>query len=235
MENVMTNQNRLEIARRYIPEKVERLVRVAQRVESLQTLMGDLQQEVALDIIDGWTTGDKLLDFVLLACNGAYDTHVFFVQYRRLFDLALRKPGQRILVIQKAECWSEEGPVIMRNVYLATLRCSVTELIPDTLSIGIPVESGYFIWQEVIQNDYMINSHGIVDRNFIYTGPLHNQYCDFNGCVRIDSGAIIVPPDAVCDVVLLPIENPNELFEEHGIDQEMLNELHQNWIRTKSK
>lgn len=222
-------------ARKYVPEKVHRLQRLTEHVERLRTYLSDLGEDITLDLIDGWTTGDQLLDFVLLSCNGVYDPFVFSVQYRRLFDLGLRKPGQRVLVVQKAEHLGEDGPIIIRNIYLAVMRRAELELDSNAQVIRLPVEPNYFLWREFLFEGLVFTGHKIVTNQWLPTGPLYNEYCDY-GTTRKekDEGILYVPEDAVCAVELLPEADKLYLFEEHGIDADHLDELHTRWIRERS-
>lgn len=189
-----------------------------------------------MDLIDGWSTGDPLLDFIFVSCNGIYDPWVIYAQYKRLFDLGLRKPGQKIMVIQKAEFNTFDGPVIIRNIHMAELRPDVIESDIDSFTIKIPVKTGHFVWKELIQERGLIMScYKTFKDEWLKTGPLYNQYCDY-GAVRNDNdGFLYVPDDAVCEIELLPDTDKIILFQDHGINEEMLDKINHAWVKELTK
>lgn len=221
-------------ARKYVPEKAKQLQRIVEHMDRLRGHLDDLEEDITLDLIEGWSTGDPILDFALVTCNGAYDQFVISMQYRRLFDLGLRRPGQRILVVQKAEHSTDDGITELRNIYLATLRKAEVTCDINTLTLQIPVEPHYFVWQEFFQHDHLIGGYRTDPSPWLATGPLHNQYCDFGAARKDEQELRFVPEDAVCDIELLPDVDKSYLYEVHGIDEHLLNRLHQYWIRHRS-
>jgi len=219
----------------YLPEEMRRLVRESEKLELARARLENLAEVVTLDIIDGWKSGDDLLDFVLVACNGVYDVIVVAMQYRHLQDTALRNPGTRILVVQEAERMSNEGDlVILRNIYLATLRPAPLEFVLNDLQIGIPVEPGYIIYRELMKDEYEATARDVIDASWLYIGPFHNEYCEY-GALRVDDkGVWSAPTDAVSEVYVHPFDMPT-LFEEHGIDADLLQWLTSEWVRLRSR
>jgi hypothetical protein len=226
----MKQQHRTE--RKYVPYKINRLIQATERMQKLQMAVEDLSEDVTLDIIDGWSTGDELLDFALVACNGTYDPFVISLQYRRLFDLGLRKPNQLVLVTQKATYhYGEEEPLFLRNIHLACLRPEKMRVDIDSFAMFLPVVPGHLVWSEFYSEDGLIVSgYKVLDDEWLTTGPLYNEYCDFGHTREADVGVFYVPEDATCNVDLLPEADPSLLLSEHGIDQETLNYLRQIWI-----
>ena len=228
--------NAYQTARNYLPEQVRMLMRTYSKLEKVQGELDDLSELVALDIIDGWTTGDRLLDFALVACDGVYDPVVVSVQYRQLYDVGLRKPGERILVVQEAEHYDEEdGLFVLRNMYLGTLRPETVEFDVDTLTMRIPVEAGHLVVRESIQKGYYVTGSGIAKTQWIKTGPLHNEYCPF-GPARYDEEAhdvLLTPLDAIAAVYVHPWDT-EKLAREHEIDSELLHWLTGDWMRLRN-
>ncbi|MBP9749883.1 MAG: hypothetical protein KBD21_04085 [Candidatus Pacebacteria bacterium] len=220
----------------YLPEVMRTLIRESERLELARARLENLAEVVTLDIIDGWKSGDDLLDFALVACNGVYDVMVVAMQYRHLQDTALRKPGTRILVVQEAERMDGEtgGLVILRNIYLATLRPAPLEFVLNNLQIGIPVEPGYIIFRELVKEEYEATVRDLVDASWLYVGPFHNKYCEY-GALRVDAdGVWSAPTDAVSEVYVHPFE-VSALFEEHGIGADLLQWLTNEWVRLRSR
>jgi hypothetical protein len=225
---------RNKISANYIPEKVSKLIKATDKINALQSFVNDLGKDIVHDIIDGWTTGDKLLDFVLVACDGVYDTFTLCLQYRRLADLGLRKPNQRIMVIQKAEYWSENDILQLRNIYLAHIRPVEVEFNIASLCIRIPVEPNYLVLREFLYNDFFTHRTKIIDEKWLIAGRLHNEICDYGAVNTGDSGLISVPDDSVCDIVSIPPDDKIVLYEDHGIDADMLSYLYNTWTRSRS-
>ena len=225
-----------QTARNYLPEQVRMLMRTYSKLEKLQEELDDVSELVALDIIDGWTTGDRLLDFALVACDGMYDPVVVNVQYRQLYDVGLRKAGQRILVVQEAEHYDEEnGLTVLRNLYLGTLRPEMVEFDIDTLSMKIPVAPGHLVLRESLQQGYFISGSGVSQGRWIHTGPLHNEYCTY-GAARHDeevANVLLTPLDAVCAIYVHPWDM-EKLSREHDIDADFLNQLTEGWMRLRN-
>lgn len=218
----------------HVVEKVEKLKALNEIYESYRNCIEKLQDDVVLDIIDGWTTGDEVLDFMLVACDGEYDQEIMDSQYRWLTDLALTKPDQRIMIIQKSEAPMGTELVVIRNIYLATLRCEEIDYDINNLSIGIPVMPNYYFWREIILDDTLLTGSKLPESEYIKIGPLANEHCNKSICHKHPEGAIFVPEESVCEVILLSEHDPVKLSEAHGIDQEMLANLHREWTRYMS-
>jgi hypothetical protein len=217
-----------------ISAKVAKLIKVTDKINTLQSFANDLGKDIVHDIIDGCTTGDKLLDFVLVACDGVYDTFTLCLQYRRLADLGLRKPNQRIMVIQKAKCWSENDMIQLRNIYLAHIRPVEVEFDIGSLCIRIPVEPNYLVFREFLYKDSVTHGTKIIDEKWLTAGCLHSETCDYGAVNTRDSGLISVPDDSVCDIVSIPTDDTTVLYEDHGVDADMLSFLYTTWIRSRS-
>jgi hypothetical protein len=228
--------NAYQTAKNYLPEQVRMLMRTYSKLEKVQGEFDDLSELVALDIMDGWSTGDRLLDFALVACNGMYDPMVVSVQYRQLHDIGLRKAGERILVVQEAEHYDEDGGLeVLRNMYLGTLRPEMVEYDIDTLTMRIPVNPGHLVVRESIQQGYYVSGSGLSKFQWITIGPLHNSYCPF-GPARYDEEAhdvLLTPLDAVAAVYIHPWDT-EKLEREHTIDSEYLHWLTEDWMRLRN-
>ena len=222
-----------EVARRYVPEKYKLLVRTTDKINRLQTLARLLGKEIVADIIDGWSTGNKVLDFTLVACNGVFDASVY-LQYQRLSKLALWKANREIILVQKGIFNQAGEEFLLRNIYLATLRPDEVTFNIDKVSMSLPVRPNFLQWREMYSDGYLISGYRTVDEEWLTTGPLYNQYCDFGRTVH-DKGVVVVPETAVCSFETSPISNKDELFFEHGIDDILWQELHTAWIRERTR
>lgn len=223
------------VADKFVPGKFENLVRITEKIERMQYKLDDLAEEVALDIIDGWTTGDKVLDFALVVCDGVYDPFLVCMQYRRLYDLGLSRPGQKFILIQTAERFINESEyIVLRNIYLASFRKDFVEFDVDKLTMRLPVEPNYFLWREVSKDGYLVSGYRIMKNDWLTTGPIHNQYCNY-GAAAEDDEALFVPDEAVCDIGLFPLENRDSLFIEHEITAESINYYMRKWVQLKTK
>ncbi len=221
------------MARNYVPEQIRRLIRATKRIEQLQSQQDNLSEQIFLDIVDGWSTMDQLSDFVLVSCEGAYDKFVV-EQYSKLFDLGLRNPGQKIMVVQQANYQDANYMMILRKIHLAFLRKDTLVTDVNSLTMRLPVEPGRFVWKEFFKGNKLIGGYKILDDTWLVTGPLHNEYYDYGETRKSKNGVSFVPSDAICSIELLPSENLN-LFEDYGIDEELLSLMHTHWIRGKSK
>ncbi|MEY3784546.1 MAG: hypothetical protein RLZZ230_868, partial [Candidatus Parcubacteria bacterium] len=174
--------------------------------------------------------------FILVACNGVYDPFVICMQYRRIQELGLRKLNQNLLIIQTAERFDDENElIVLRNVFLVTLRKDTIEFDVDNLSMRIPVEPGYFLWREVLKEGFLVSGYRIFNDNWITTGPIFNQYCNYGAISEDDDETLFVPNDAVCDIELLPLEDRDSLYHEHEITAEALDYFYRTWVRAKTK
>jgi len=219
-------------ARNYLPSKVDRLMQATHRIQKLHASMHELSQDIMLDIIDGWTSGDTLLDFVLLACDGVYDPFILALQYRKLHEIGLRKPQQLLLVTQKALYYNEEGDEFyLCNIHLAVLRAEHIHFDNDSLVMRLPVEPGHLIWSEFYdKKGLFFAGYKTLDDPWLTTGPLHNDYCDYASVRLHEDGHFYVPDDAVCRIDQIPPDDPARIEEEHGVDLEMLNYLRRAWF-----
>ncbi len=217
--------------------RFKELKKITQKIEHYQHELDSLCDGIVLDIAEGWSTGDKLLDFVLLACKGNYDQFVISMQYRSLYDLGIRKPKQQIIVIQKSEYYDDyEGVIIIRNIYIANLRDVTVDFDLDNLQIRIPVEPNFFCLREFInkKTGLLFSEHELITGGWLITGPIHNQYCDYSTTEEINE-IIYLDCNSVCEIELLPAKDVGNLFINHGINNQSLNQMNQNWIREKSK
>lgn len=218
----------------HLPEKLEELVRQTEHVNSIHDRICDLQDSIALDIIDGRTTGDRLLDFALVACNGVYDTSILEEQYRTLYNMVLASPHRRVLVVQEAEHLFDFEMYIIRNVYVAELRARPLEFDIDLQLIGIPVDSGYLVWREILTSGVVTSVSTFVPGDWLKVGPLENDLCPFGNGHQTASGAVMVPPIASCVVYPHPW-NQEYIERVHGIDAELFRHLVREWVLGKTK
>lgn len=213
---------------------VRRIMRVTRRLKMVQQRLSALENEVALDLIDGTTTGDPLLDFVLVACNGIYDDYIVNTQYRGLAEQIVNSPGKSIIAVQEAEYYLEDSLYIPRNIYLATLRSGELTFDIDTLRMSIPVTPHYLAWREMLCGDAMVSANVIVTEPWLHLGPLHNSTCGYRPVKELDgSVGFYVPQEATSNVYFFPVD-PLELWEEHGIDGDALKQLRRAWLQLAS-
>ncbi len=57
-----------DITQEHVPQKMLRLIRSTRELEDIKSAVSNLGEDIVLDIIDGWTTGDNSLDFALVSC-----------------------------------------------------------------------------------------------------------------------------------------------------------------------
>lgn len=220
---------------KYVPGQIRELKRVNRKINKLQFDAYNLGQRMALDIIDGWSSGDELLDFVLVACNGNYDESVLDILYRQVSKLGLMHPGKQIIIIQKAfreeNGWIEE----IKNIHLATLRPGTVETDVDSLSLRFPVNPGHYIRKEfLIPGENLVITHDISSDIWIETGPLWSNHCDYGWPEREGESFLCVPKGAVCEIELMPVKDADYLCALHDIDSELLRHMLKTWLKLLS-
>jgi hypothetical protein len=218
----------------HVPEKLDRLIRETRRVQGIQDHLCDLQDSIVLDLIDGWTTGDRLVDFALVACNGIYDESIINGQYRAFQDLVLGNPHRRLLVVQEAEHLFDFEMYIIRNVYVTELRVDPLVFDIDLQLMSIPVDSGYLVWREILRDGVTTSMSAFVPGTFLQVGPLENDFCPFGTCHQSPDGAVLVPPIASCMVYPHPW-NQEYIEQRHGIDAALFRHLVREWVTRKTR
>jgi len=226
----------LVTANNSLPEMVNNQIKIQKTISKLESLSNEIADDMAVSIIEGWTTGDAFTDFVLVACNGIYDESILNKNYRRLKELGLMRPGEIIMVIQPAFYNSSLGPIFIRNIQLAKLRADTIKTNLDQLSIKIPVASGRLHLKELCSLDGTFASViKIFYDNWLSTGPLYNRLCTDSRAKRDKNNLLHVPDFAVCTVLLLSEIDKDELYMEYGIDEKMLDTLTSRWISELTK
>ena len=222
------------IALKYVPGQVDELVKTTEKINQLQSRADNLAEMAALDIIEGETTGDKLLDFAIVACGGVYDEYVINSLYRGLHDLGLRRPGQKILLIQKGR-YINDDIHILRNIHLATLRADTLEFDLDSLLVKLPVEPGRLIWREFMNTDGdYLSGWQIHEDKWLPVGPILNEHCDFGNAKR-KKDLIFVSKEAPFETEMIPESDKLDLYDYHDIDADLLDYLTGKWIRELSR
>lgn len=213
----------------YVPGRVKRQREIMLSINQLDLEMSTLAGEITLDIIEGWSTGDLLLDFTLLASDGYYSDKEY-QRYRKIQSIALAHAGERILVIQKAVVRDK----LIRTFHLAILRKDETLFELNTLSLKIPVETNYFIWRELILpgGDYATQCSLMSDK-WLQTGYLLLDDFDLNSAEK--KGKVwLVPTHSAAEIVLLSEETSDSLGAKYGINPDELTTLNEQWILKKS-
>ena len=219
-----------------ILKKILQARKLTEKIKVLQSELDSLYNDIYLKITEGESTGNAFLDFALVACDGTYDPLIVTIQYGQVFDLGIEIPHQQIMLVQKAHCKTkDDGIIILRNIFLATLRKMEVGFDVNKLVMYWPVEPKYFAWRESIRDNRFVTSSEIVNEDWLMAGPLYNQYCEYTSTKETEAQSIIVPPDAVCEIELMPHKDKESLFTQHGINSEALSHLYQCWIRGKSK
>ncbi|MCA9360238.1 hypothetical protein KC850_04375 [Candidatus Kaiserbacteria bacterium] len=212
----------------YVPEMLSKLTAYIEEINKLQKKADDMSEQIVIDITDGWSTGDQALDFALIACDGNYNPYVL-EQYRQVADLGLRNPNNRILVVQVAESWWGEDTVLIRNIYFAQLNAKATIFDIDSMSIHIPVHTGYLLWRESIEDGELSSECEKIDDTWIKVGLLRGEYLDYALSVGDDDSSSYVPLDSPCEIELLPVEHKDDLLEKYAIDNGHLDLLERRW------
>jgi hypothetical protein len=219
----------------HVPEKLSKIHEAVETIENLSQQIDSLSESIFLDIIDGWSTGNKLLDFAIISCNGVYDTESFTKVYAYFSDLGLRKPGQKIIVIQKSEFWHNSEKYLLRNIHLAELRQDSIETDINSLSMRLPVKPGHIVWKEFFQDKgVLISGHKMSQDKWLLTGPFHNEYNQHSTSTKHSDGFMLVPDDASCDILLVPETDKISLLHDHGIHECLLSQINKIWIRNLS-
>jgi len=220
----------------HVSEKLDELKHETHRVAEIQNRLCELQNSIALDLIDGWSTGDKLLDFVLLACNGVYSTDIIEGQYREFQNLLRLSPGKLLLVVQEAEHFFEGDFVVLRNLYLGEIRSDDSiEFNMNEQIMNIPVSAGYLVWREALDSEGEIQPFdSFVTSPWISVGPLVNDLCPFGHGLSGEKGVVCAPYIGSCAVYFHPW-NPEELEIEHDIDAELAKVLLRKWMSGRAR
>jgi hypothetical protein len=217
----------------YPPERLRRLVWAKERARRAQMYYEDIGTALVLDIIDGETTGDHLLDFALVACNGTYDTGVIRL-YHELHNVIMGNPHHQVFVVQEAQHWYEYEPCTLRNIFVGELRLSPPEFNIDKQLIGIPVEEGYLVWREIFKDGVITDVTMFVGQDVLYVGPLENDHCRFANGYPTTEGAVMVPTIAPSAVYVHPWDSQH-LEGRHGVDQDLYRNLMRSWLIQKTK
>ncbi|MCA9354716.1 MAG: hypothetical protein KC877_04315 [Candidatus Kaiserbacteria bacterium] len=221
-------------AEQYLPARMRRIMGLSRKVRRMNDQLDELGQDTVLDLIDGWSTGDPVKDFCLVACDGIFDEQVLEFNYRVIHSLGMRFPGREILVVKKAGYYDEEGFGMLRMVQLATLRKDLAEFDIDSISMRLPVEPGHFQWSEYRSGEVFMPATRTHDESWLTAGPLYSVHTLFGRVQKTTEGFEHVPDDAVCEVFLLPAEDPDWLLNEYGVSSSMIQELRRTWFRKKN-
>ena len=220
----------------HLSEKLHELMQETERVMEIQDRLCGLQDSIALDLIDGWSTGDKLLDFVLLACNGVYSTDIIDGQYREFENLLRLSSGKLLLVVQEADYYFDNDFCNLRNIYLAEVRSDDSlEFNMNEQIMKIPVNSGYMLWREALDPEREVRSFdSFILSPWIEVGPLVNDLCRFGHGMSGEKGVVCAPHIGSCAVYFHPW-NPEELEIEHDIDTDLTRILMRKWMSGRAR
>lgn len=218
---------------RYPPERLKQLLWATERARKARLYCEDVGASLVLDIIDGESTGNHMLDFLLVACSGTYDSSVVQL-YQEFHDATLGSAHHQVLIVQEAEHWYEYEPYILRTISVGELRFDAPLFNIDKQLIGIPVERGYLVWREVFGNGIVTDVAMFIEENLLYVGPLENEHCRSPDAYSTTDGVAMVPSTAPSSVYVHPW-NPTHLLERHGIDQHLYREIMHAWLIQKTK
>lgn len=219
--------------RKYAPFKLQKQIKTIEQITELQGRADNLAEELMLDIIDGWTTGNEVQDFALLSCDGQFDPYMQ-LRYQGVSDIGLRKAGERILIVQQAEHQHGEQFFMLRNIYLATLRPAPTAFDLNEIEVRLPVEPNYLLWRELMNENMLLSGHRTEPSLWIKLGSLDDSFTAAAPAATDDNGIASAPFSAPWGYVLLPEIDRSSLFEKFGIDTDMLDILHATWIRSRT-
>lgn len=229
----MTAQKKVSVPERDLSAKLLKLDETIAAAQDLQGQIEVLHEQLVLDIIDGATTGDVLVDF-LLVTEELRDTEVV-ARYDDLIEAVSSGAGRQILIIQKAEYPIGERTLILRNIYLALLRNDALKFDIDSMTFYIPVETGYLISREIVRSNTLVCGFALKESQWLGVGPLHSFHTYREDAREDQNGDFFVPHHARCEFELLPPESESELSEAHGIDQSRLRDLYRRWFTLKSR
>lgn len=222
-----------KLERKYLPQKINSLRRLARRLRALREHARQAGESVVCDISDGWSTGDPLTDFVLVDCDGEYDEDAL-AYYRQLHDLVLLSTGRQAIIAQQAECWYESEVTVIRTITLIQIRSGAMEFDTNKGLIGIPTVKDYYIRREFFnpEEDEVRGVAMLIDGTMAYAGPLASNDAPMRHTRRNKQGLHEVPVDTPFDLFIHPWDT-EMLFQYHGIDQEMLKSMHEEWMRMR--
>lgn len=128
-------------------------------------------------IINGDTTGDKVRDFAIVACNGHYDEDEI-ARYQKINNDALRFAGQYVLFVGFSALVLESTITLLPNIFLGTLGDSGITFDVDKASLVIPLQNGVSAhYREVVVEDGHIGYAVYVkNHNEIVVQHLPNRY-----------------------------------------------------------
>jgi hypothetical protein len=215
--------------------KARALLKLSNKVHKMTSSLENRAEDLTLDVIAGLSTGDKLLDFALVACGGVYDADIVEKQYRQLTNLALEHAGERVMVIKKGRVHINGEQVYLRTIYLACLRSDELDVDIEAQTMRLPVMPKGFVWRDFLHNNRLQGVGLITDAEWVRIGPLHNYLTNYNIAMKVTELTIAVKGDAVCDVVLLPVEDGLSLYKLHGLHPKTIKLFHNLWTRKKSE
>lgn len=219
------------VEKRFLPGCVREIVRRQRRIECEEDALANLREQAVLDLIEGHTSGDPLVDFMLLACNGVYDA-LMLARYKCLSDLGLRAPGTPLLIVQEATGRGGGGDVVtLRNLYRAIARPDMLDIFINDLTLGIPVMPRYLVAREFMTSESEHFTLCTVNADRLYVGPLYDsRLCPFTVWRKEAENVFGVPLDGVCAIYTPPWDR-DRLYEEHGIDHHVLRLMQSVWLR----
>lgn len=223
-----------------VPEIIKIIERNINLIKELHATNESLQEQIALDIIEGWSTGDRVHDFYILASDGLYDESLF-QQYKELSEIGLTNPRKTVIVAQigllKLKLTFEgsddqvEIVTLVKNMYLASLRAAPTLFNLDKMTISLPVEPAFFKLREAFGPEGIIDGYRIVNEDYLTIGALPTQNRPHNYTRSDGDGFHYTSQDSSCLIVLMPIQSA---LTDYGITNEDVAQMMKDWMKLRS-
>ncbi len=140
--------------KRYLPEMVEIQKTMNKKRGMLSAAIEQSASDIFCDIIDGYSTGDRIVDFCLVSCNGHYDSE-YIAQYRRLLDDIVRNNGEYFLVASRRIVPRNHDTTDMTllNTVAVGVAQGVVEFFPDTETVCVITGKKYVMYREAFDNN----------------------------------------------------------------------------------
>lgn len=232
---VTLEYNRLLNQIRYLEEREQ------EADTTLQCVRAERAQIVDMLRLGMSSSGDRRLDFTLVACGCIHDRSVDET-YRTLeSDLAnavnsARGVSATIVTVQTAYvALSSGGLAHLRCIHLATaVKKPIVYNVHNSV-IDIPTAAGVYVRSEIV--DFVtgvVTTHdGLRDGAWITVGPLKNKYCTMPRAQQSSQGRqYLVPYDAPFLYTMYPCDRT--LLEKLDVDLEHMTECMRRWTQLRA-
>lgn len=227
-------QNSKAASAPYVPELIHNQISLIEDADLIETAIDSVAEEIALSIIDGWSSGNKSLDFSLVVNDGYWDKELY-ESYDKCSLYGLMFPMQHAVAIQWSLTGNKVIESVLKTVHLFTLRRDDVKFDIDNLCIEIPVNPGFFTWQEIFfENGQQGGKGHLQGESWLRIGALNLGEYQIPKAVKLESGLIVTPDTAPADFFVLSEVEFQSIEEKFEIDPDELTFIKQKWIAEKS-